>query len=194
MSAARTATDYRTLLATQDWGVLRQKLKLFAWSATGRRSMERAEDLAQDAIARVWEDAGVRWDPAVEPSLFRFLTGILRGDLSNQRRLKRTSRETLPGKDVLEAQADANATAEAPEELLIRRETTQRVFDAILARGPDDEIGSAIVALFARGIDRAAEQAEASGCSIDEIQRARRRVFDRAAAVKRELGEEDEAT
>ncbi len=194
MSAAPTATDYRTLLAAQDWPLLRQKLKLFAWNATGGRSMERAEDLAQDAIARVWTDAGVRWDRAIEPSLLRFLTGILRGDLSNQRRLKRTTRERLLGDETLEAESDARTTADGPEDRLIRRETVERVFEAIHARAPEDDVGADVIALFARGTDGATEQAEASGHSIDEIRRARRRVFDRAAAVKRELGEEDKAT
>lgn len=183
--AAATATDYRALLARQDWSDLRKKLKLFAYKATGSRSMDRAEDLAQDAIARVWEDAGVRWRPEVEPSLFRFLTGLVRGDLSNERRRKRTSSEVLAGAEVIEAAGDGGRGA--AERLLILDETSRRVLTALRERTAKDPIATEVTELFERGVDVPRDQAEASDHSIEEIRRARRRVFDHAKAVRREL-------
>ncbi|MGO8994535.1 MAG: hypothetical protein ACLQVI_14550, partial [Polyangiaceae bacterium] len=187
MTAAPNALDYRALLARQDWVTLRKNLKLYAWKATGSRSMDRAEDIAHDAIARLWEDAGVRWDPQAEPNLFRFLTGLVRGDLSNERRLKATTDVDLPGPQAVEALRDKSEPG--AETLLIRAESVHRIFSPLRERTASDAVASAVVDLFARGIDGAADQVEASGHSIDDIRRARRRVFDHVAAIKRELGD-----
>ena len=186
MSAARDTADYRALLAEQDWRQLRKNLKLFAWKATGCRSMERAEDHAHDTIARVWTDETVRWDPRVEPSCFRFLTGVLRGDLSNERRLRR-GKERLPGEETLHRRSDGGAGA--PDVLLVAKETTARVFSALLEACADDPIGRDVAEMFQQEIDLPAEQVTASGHSIAEIRRARRRVFDRADAIRREEDE-----
>ncbi len=186
MSAAATRTDYHALLARQDWETLRQKLKLFAWQATGSRSMTRAEDLAHDAIARVWSDAGVRWNPESENSLLRFLTGIVRGDLSNERRLKRTSSEVATGPDAL---AEARDARPEPDAVLAELETKHVAFARLRERLAGDAIGGALVALFEDGIADAGEQASASGIALEDVRRARRRVFDHAAAVGREMEE-----
>ena len=192
MSAAASATDYRALLARQNWKEIRKNLKLFAYKATGSRSMDRAEDFAQDAIARLWTDAGVRWDPATEPNLFRFLTGLVRGELSNERRLKETTSVTRPGRETIEAHADPRN--ETPERLLLHAETSDRVLRALRERAAKDAIGLDVVDMYERRIDDAADQAKASGHSIEDIRRARRRVSDHAAAIYRELGEEAEVT
>jgi hypothetical protein len=185
MSAVASLTDYRALLARQDWALLRKQLKLFAWKATGSRSMERAEDLAHDAIERLWTDVGVRWDPATEQSLLRFLTGLVRGELSNQRRKKATTHEKATDDETL-AELHDDGGSGAPDALLSERETLHHGWTALRQRTQDDAIASSVVDLFARHVTDAAEQAAASGHSIDDIRRARRRVFDHAAAIARE--------
>jgi hypothetical protein len=185
MASAPSAPRYHDLLASQDWAELRKKLKAYAWKATGCRSMDRAEDLAHDVVARLWTDAGVRWDPMIEPNLFRFLTGLLRGELSNERRLKRTSNEILAGDETIEAVGGV----ETPETLLMLRQETTRVFGALRERTAVDPVGATVAELFANGIDGASEQAEASGTPIDDIRLARKRVFRHAEAIKRDMGE-----
>jgi DNA-directed RNA polymerase specialized sigma24 family protein len=208
LSAAANATDYRALLARQEWGPLRKKLKLWAWKATGSRSMDRAEDLVQDAVARLWQDAGVRWDPQIEPNLFRFMTGLIRGDLSNERRLKATSSEVLAPNKASDRDDDKDRREDderqkpieaygdggqgSAEALLVQRERLHRGFAALRERTADDEQGATVAALFESGVSDAAEQAAASGYSIDDIRRARRRVFDHAAAIGRERAQERE--
>jgi hypothetical protein len=170
------------LLATQDWATLRVKLKAYAWKATAKRSWEHAEDLAQDAIALAFKPSTPEWDPAVEPSFFRYLTGLLRGLLSNERRLKRTTHEIATGEKTLHAVVDR---ASSPEEIVIRRQRVQQLLEALHARAEEDPLRGDVAYCFARGVDGAEEQAEEMGQLVEDVRRARRRLYDLAEAIER---------
>jgi DNA-directed RNA polymerase specialized sigma24 family protein len=179
-SAGPAARDL--LLADQDWATLSVKLKGYAWKATARRSWEHAEDLAQETIALAYKASTPPWDPEVEPSFFRYLTGLLRGLLSNERRLKRTTHEIATGEKTIQAFADP---ASAPDENVIRRQRIQQLVEALHARAEADPLRGDVAHCFARGIDGAEEQAEETRKPIEDVLRARRRLYDLAEALER---------
>jgi hypothetical protein len=183
---AATGAPARDRLRAQDWNTLRVKLKTWAWHATGKRSWEHAEDLAGDAIALAFNPAGVQWNPEKEP-VFRYLTGLVRGLLSNERRKMANTHERLTAKGSMAAFADDEARS--PEAVAMRRVRVERLFERLAASAAKDPKRLALAKCFAEGLETAEEQAEATGMTVAEVVLARRRLYAAAEAIERERAE-----
>ena len=150
-------------LGSQDWGRMQANLAAFAFRRTGRRSMEHAEDLAQDAITKfLARPEG--WDPAKEP-LLKHLSKRVIGLASNEWSRKRSTLEVAM--ETREDEAMMVAGDDDPtDEVLDRRRLAAQFRARLEARLAGDENALAIVVLMTEGIDSPAGLHEASGAHV----------------------------
>ncbi|MFI5300489.1 MAG: hypothetical protein ACHREM_20575 [Polyangiales bacterium] len=174
-------------LRAQDWGRITAQLTFFAFKRTQRRSWQLAEDLAHDAIAQAF-DHNQGWDPA-RGTLMKYLAQLVVGYALNDRRRKRNVLEDYVDDEALAAFADGAASVEAQ---VARRQTVDLVVDRLSSRLADDPIGARVLGLMTEGIETPADQVAATSLSIEEIRRARRRLFDHAERVATEMSRERE--
>ena len=173
--------DVERALAEQDWQRITAQLTAFAFKRIHRRSWEIARDLAQDAIAQAFAGG---WEPAREP-LRRFLCkAVVRLALGDWRR-KRTSIELALGDDVLLELPDEGESLEART---LKRGWIEALHVRLEERMSSDVTATKVLALMIAGVERPHDQAEASGVSLEDIRRARRRLFDAAERVATDLG------
>jgi DNA-directed RNA polymerase specialized sigma24 family protein len=182
--------DLAKRLAAEDWGEISAKLTNYAHKRMRRRSMERAEEIAQEAIVRLYDGEYQQWDPAKEPSLFLFLTSIvnsfvwadgIKAASQNEKRVTSTKMERRVEREA--------SSAPNPEEEIIARDLQQRAWAAVRAGVANDRVANKLADLVEDGVDAPAMQAEALSVDIVEVRNARRRLVDRIESVTRELAE-----
>jgi len=136
-----------------------------------------ADDLVHEALARALDPNGDPWRPEVEPELARHLMRIMdnlhRGE-QDKALIRRDPRH------VVAVNERTLSPSETPEDLALRKEQDTQAMQRLAAlkeRIADDELALAIVDLARdHRFERPAEQAEATGRTIDEIRNARKRV------------------
>lgn len=170
----------RPMTAGIDWTAIRKRLVAFA----RRKGLARedAEQVAQEAIGRVFDPAHAPYDPDVHGDLLRFLGSVVNGLISNLR--KRRSYTPLS----MQAVSALVETAPSPEDDAIAREQARDVVEALLERTADDPIAHRILALMREGVMTPIEQAARLGVPISEIYKAKRRLKTHSGAIRKASG------
>jgi len=174
---------------SEDWGLISAKLTNYAHKRTGRRSIDRAQEIAQEAIARHFDGSYAAWDPNKE-SLFLHLTSIVNSLAYGDRVKSSTNHEkrvtTASMARAVERTASPDATA---EDDLVARDFHSRAWTDVRARAANDALVTKLTDLWQDGVDAPAEQAAALGVPIAEVRNARRRLFTHVETVVRALTE-----
>ena len=176
-----------------NWSAVYPRVLAFALSRT--KSKARAEDLTQDAIRRVYDHEEAPWNPLVAPDVVPILFGLVRRALSDERGSGRVHHEiTVLSKAhdvrVTRAVSQVASSAPSPEAALATRDLLSRRLARARERAAADSVVLSLLDSIEIGVDTAAQQVTTLGLPIEEIRRARRRLFDLVAAVARELPDE----
>jgi hypothetical protein len=171
-----------------DWADIFGRLVLFAFRRRQLRgvpgSLADAEDLAAEAIRRLFDSNYAPWDPAREPDLLRHLGSTVNGLLSNEMRATRVKLEhSLSVPSVLESAeqtAAANAHPDAADDY-------RHAMSLLEARIANDEIASRLLSLEEGGVTKPALQAAQLKLEVAAIYAARRRLARHCQAVRLEL-------
>lgn len=174
-----------------DWADIFGRLVLFAFRRRQLRgvpgSLADAEDLAAEAIRRLFDSNYAPWDPAREPDLLRHLGSTVNGLLSNEMRTARVKLErSLSVPSVLESAEQAAAANAQPD----GADDYRHAMSLLEARIADDEIASQLLSLEEEGVTKAALQAAQLKLDVVTIYAARRRLARHCQAVRRELNGE----
>lgn len=163
-----------------DWPAIRKRLVAFA----RRKGLTRedAEQVAQEAIGRVFDPAYAPYDADLHGDLLRFLGSVVNGMISNLR--KRRSYTPLS----MQAVSAVVETAPSPEDHAIAREQAREVVDVLVERTADDPIAHRILTLIEEGVITPIEQAARLGVPIAEIYKAKRRLKTHCAAIRKASG------
>lgn len=159
-------------LASTDWADVLVRLSAFAWRRLKRVgfSYQEVEDIAQEAVQRLFDEKYRNWSPS-EPrmeDLLRHLGSEVNGIVANRVRLRDRRGDLRP---VDEARMALDHAAQA--------DTCQNVEDllyALLEHFDDDEDVCTLVDLFAKGILKAADQAQELDWPAARVYEARRRL------------------
>ncbi len=170
-----------------EWHALSVRLTHYTWRCLRRRSLDLAEQFAQDAIAQHFDPAYQRWDPSAEPDLFLHLVKIVRGLVSNHWRGRATRRETSWGYEDLVRLAES---IEPPQEALVEEQRRRTITTLARRRAENDPIVLTVLDLLDDGVESQAAQVEVSGRTPLEIRNARRRLSTHVAAAIRIVDEE----
>jgi DNA-directed RNA polymerase specialized sigma24 family protein len=178
------------------WASVYPRVLAFAIART--KSKARAEDLTQDAIRAVYDHELRAWNPVAAPDILPVLLGIVRRNLSNERASGRVHHEiTVMSKShdvrVTRAVSQIASSIPTPESALATHDLLARRIAALRARAAADPLVLSLLSLTEDGVDTAADQAASLSAPIEDIRRARRRLFDHVAAVARALPDEDDA-
>jgi hypothetical protein len=179
-----------------NWSVVYPRVFAFALSRT--KSKARAEDLTQDAIRRVYDHEQAPWNPVTAPDVVPILFGLVRRALSDERGSGRVHHEiTVMSKShdvrVTRAVSQIASAIPTPESALATHDLLARRMAALRARAAADPLVLSLLSLTEDGVDTAADQAASLSAPIEDIRRARRRLFDHVAAVACALPDEDDA-
>jgi DNA-directed RNA polymerase specialized sigma24 family protein len=212
-STARSAR-IAELLDAVDWAAMTRRLTAFAFLRTQKRSWQLAEDLAQEAIVRLLDPRYLEWDPAREPDLYQHLANLVRGLASNRRRTRgaweiplspamiaKNTGEDAPDAGSVENAAEheedgparppvhgaPRALERGPEDQIIRRDLARARDERVAARFAGDGEVLRVFALAKEGTTSLADQAEAMGITMGQVQNARKRLLRGLAAIEQEL-------
>lgn len=177
------------LAAVQDWGTMFAKATAHAHRLLAYRRRARAVEIAQEALAQLWDPARAQLAAETEEEILLVLFGLVRGLVANERRRKHHEHEVQIKDYVRDRVADRYAS---PEELLAEQQERAFAISELRARVANDEVGARLVELFASGVDEAHAQSVASGAPIETIRNARKRVFRHADAIAREREQQQE--
>ena len=171
-----------------DWADIFSRLVLFAFRRRQLRgvagSLADAEDLAAEAIRRLFDSNYAPWDPAREPDLLRHLGSTVNGLLSNEIRAARVKLErSLSVPSVLESAEQFSAADAHPD----GADDYRHAILLLEARIANDEIASQLLLLEEEGVTKAALQAAQLKLDVAAIYAARRRLARHCQAVRREL-------
>ena len=174
-----------------NWADIFRRLVLFAFRRRQLRgspgSLADAEDLAAEAIRRLFDSQYVAWDPTREPDLMRHLGSTINGLLSNELRAARVKVEqSLSVPSVL--RSAEQAAAEDPQ--LDGAADCRRAMSLLETRVANDEVISQVLLLEEEGVTKPAVQAAQLHLEVDVIYKARRRLAQHREAVRRELNGE----
>jgi DNA-directed RNA polymerase specialized sigma24 family protein len=174
----------RARLDAEDWDATYARLRAFASSRC--RSNALGEDLAQEALARIYAP-DCTWDPAKEPNLLRSLMSTVNSLLANQRTSaaaqRNVSMQSPKASRAVERARDAAAPA---DEALAREQLHSRRLALLRARLADDADALRTLDLALEGVDAPQEIASAMGRPLKAVAAARLRVQRHATAVARE--------
>jgi hypothetical protein len=171
-----------------DWGDVFRRLVLFAFRRRQLRgitgSLADAEDIAAEAIRRLFDSHYAAWDPHLEPDLLRHLGSTVNGLISNESRAARLKVErSLSDPSVFRSAEEITASVDK----IAETDECQRALRLLEARVAGDELMKGLVSLESGGVTKAATQATQLGVSVDAIYKARRRLARHREAVRREL-------
>lgn len=186
--------DVDALLRAQDWEKLSERLVRYAYVCINKFSWEDAREIAQEACLQAVDPDHEAWDTEKDPDVFHFLAHLVRGIVSNRRRVNMGRIAALaanPGKV-----AYLRPTlAPAPDEAAIERDYRRVAIRKLREKNAQarDERADRILELHSEGIDTAPEQARVLGCSVHEAEMAWQRVKRRLAEILEELDTEVES-
>jgi hypothetical protein len=175
--------------AVKDWGEVMAKVIAYAHRLLARRRRDRAEEIAQEAIAQLFDPARTHLAAETQHEIEMVLCGLVKGLVSNDRRRKHHQHEVQVRESHRDNVGDGRAS---PEDLLAEQQERALAISQLRARVANDEVGVQLVELFASGVDEAQAQSDASGAPIETIRNARKRVFRHADAIAREREEQEE--
>lgn len=174
-----------------DWSSVAKRLTGFAKRRLGSRgTWEDAEDLATEAITRVFAPNYKAWDPAVEPDLLRHLGSVVNGFISNMSRTAREEPDEDPaGAERAAPRHDAHPAAGGASWVDGKILATE-VLERIAAAVEPDKLVSKLFWLEVEGVGKPIDQATRLALPIRDIYNARRRLDAKLAATKEDLQKE----
>lgn len=175
-----------------DWGAVSKRLTVYAYHRLARFGLatpELAQDMAFEALRRMFDDAYASPHDGSPGSMILALGSLVNGLVNNHRRKLSTQRESTHDLSEASMTRRLRDERESPEEQVTRRQYTERVLDALRVRVAEDPLGAAIVEGCLRGVDEPAAQAAELGVSVREIYNANRRLKKHYAAVRAEFEE-----
>jgi DNA-directed RNA polymerase specialized sigma24 family protein len=186
----RSRAEITAALRTLDWAPILAKLHAYGMART--KSKAQAQDLAQEAVRRLFDVDDITWNPSLEPDPTRFLISIMTRQISNEKTSGRRHHELSAQNKkqesaILLASERVADGAPSPERAAVARDLAARAMSALEKRIAADASALRVLGLATDGIDTPAEQAEAMGVSKAEILRVRERLYHHAALVAREL-------
>jgi DNA-directed RNA polymerase specialized sigma24 family protein len=173
--------------------------RLLAYAFAITKSKEQAEDLVQDAIRRAFDPEETAWNPVTFPDVTFFLMSLVRRNASNDRAGARHHHEITVQSDaheirVTRAAARVPSAAPTPEAAAATHDLFTRRLAALRARAAADPLVLSLVDAMESDIETPAEQVESLSVPLEDIRRARRRLFDHAAIVARDLPDDGNVT
>ncbi len=181
--------EIAALLRDEKWAQTFAKLTNYAHKRMRRTSLERAREMAQEAITRLYDGEYVAWDPKKEP-LFLYLTSMVNSQAFNERTKASTQNETRITTKIARQLEQMPADVATPEDEVIARDFQVRTWTEIRANIGDDALVDKLADCVESGVDAPAEQAQTLGEPIEEVRKARRRFFAHVEKVTRSLQEE----
>lgn len=179
--------EVEKLLAGQDWSAITMKLVAFAHRRLGRRSLETAKEVAQEALTRIWDPKYKDWDPHVEPSLLKHLGSVVNGIVRNMHTAPGVRAEVLQDPVVLVQTAEPGASDGRGVDGKL---DAGKFLDRLLEKAVDDELVTEVIFLMSDSVDRPKEQAEKLNRPVREIYNANRRLVDYRSAVSKAFEKE----
>jgi DNA-directed RNA polymerase specialized sigma24 family protein len=180
-------TTYRARLDSQDWGDVHARLLEFALARCGKKHESLADDLAQQAIARVYAYDS-KWDPEQEPDLVRYLMSVVNSLLWNHRTSHATQRSASLTEDSVRRAAERVADPSAfSEDAAVEHDLFSRRLALLRERMADDPHALALLAALEQGLEPPAIRAS-TGWPASKLLAVRRRVLRAAGLVARDLG------
>lgn len=161
-----------------DWKKTYKRLTLYAYHRLGRvgmSDMELAEDLAQEAVCRLYDPEYADWDSEREPVLLRFLGSTINGMVSNRRRKATRRGDVLLGSLPCDGENIPRFELSTEERLILRDEVACAVAE-LRERLAGDELALQVLKNSLLDGDRPQEQAIALGVDVMKVYRARRRL------------------
>jgi DNA-directed RNA polymerase specialized sigma24 family protein len=149
-----------------------------------RLSLEDAEQLAQEAICRIFAVDYARYEPDTHGDVLRFLGSILNGLVANQRRHEAYGTSWLVASDVL---VESHSS---PEEHAMLAEHGRLALAKLRRRAKRDVLVMRLVeAILFDGIHGPAEQAKHLGVRVEAIYEAWRRLREHLEAISNSMGD-----
>jgi DNA-directed RNA polymerase specialized sigma24 family protein len=164
---------------------LRKKLFAHAYSLT--RNEEDANDLGQQAMARVIDPDDSPWDPDKQPNLLLYMGSLMNGIMSNRRRGERRHPTSSYESASYESEPEPAAAEPSGLERIERAEEAarmQRRVDLLRQRLTGDTLALAKIDLMVQGIDEVAEQAALLKCTVADVYAANRRIAYHVAQMR----------
>jgi hypothetical protein len=165
---------------------LRRKTFAHAYSLT--RNVADAKELAQEAITRAIDPSQAPWDPDTQPNLLLHLGSLMNSAVANRRR----GEQRHPFIRYVAAKDMRVDTAPTAEERIVHEDDISRLerwMQELRGALAGDDVALGKIDLVYRGIDDAASQAEALGCSLDDVYRANKRIAYHVSRIKDASGE-----
>jgi DNA-directed RNA polymerase specialized sigma24 family protein len=173
----------RARLDAEDWNASYARLRAFA--AHRCRSDALGEDLAQEAMARIYAP-DCAWDPAKEPNVVRYLMSVVNSLRANHRTSAAEQRNVSTEK-ATKATARVRDDAALADDVLSREQIHTRRLALLRARLADDAPATRVLELALDGVDAPAEIARMTEWTPKAVAAARLRVQRHAAAVAEEV-------
>ena len=174
-----------------DWGQVIKRLTAFAHvrlERVGRASPEVAEDLASEAIHKLFDDAAAPTTPTV--ATLKELGSMVNGLIANLLRSKPVNRthslSRHPG--LLDARAERRASL---EDVLARDEHRAQLINSLRERLSEDAELLELLELRLEGVDQPREQASILSVPIHVIYNANRRLQRHFVALREANTQED---
>ncbi len=179
------------LLRDEKWAETSAKLTNYAHKRMGKRSLERATEIAQEAITRLYDGEYASWDPEKEPVLFLYLTSIVNGIAYGDRIKTANNKEKRVTTKAMAREIRSMVAGDAsPEDEVLARDLERRIWTEVRANVANDGRVNEIADLIENHVDEPAEQAVKLDVDITEVRTARRRLVAQVEKVARALTEE----
>jgi hypothetical protein len=178
-----TRAEVDAKLEKQPWGTIRAELVLYGLKR--RRSPPEAQDLAQEAMLRVWDPHWRPWNFRKQPSLWKHMVGIVNRLITNRWKAAETKAYGGPIDKHAKKMGDPQAN---PEQVLLAREEEAQWAGRLVAvrallEQKEDKLGLQVLDLFEGGVAEAADQAARLYRPVKEIYKARERLAAAGQAV-----------
>ncbi len=174
------------LLNDQDWSAIYKRTTAFARARirpASQATLAIAEEIAQEAIGRLFDANYKQWDPAREP-LLDHLRSVVNGIAHNRSKMSKRRSEDLCDPEELARLSDESKDR-ADEGIKVETTLYAEKMVATLGRRLDgDALAENVFLLTMDGIDRPREQAEQLQCHVRDIYNAKRRLRDHLEAIK----------
>jgi DNA-directed RNA polymerase specialized sigma24 family protein len=169
---------------------VRTRLVNFGRSLTG--SPIDAEDLVHQALVKVIDPDGVPWDCDGKKSLFEHVGSVMNGLWSNEWRSARVRYEVVDT-DLVRDTKSVDRAPLADEALSEHydRASLHRRSQVLWERLPEGDLARDVLRAVSAGHETPAAQAAAIGCSVDDVQKAYKRLTYLGRAILDEEGREE---
>jgi hypothetical protein len=185
---------YRRLLHEQDWRKLSKKMMTCAFRV-GRLyapgwNLADAEDATHDVLRRLFEPSTLpRWNPAKQPSLYRFLYGRL----TRQVKVACARGMRFPPHTEEALDEARRVDPSGAENEIARAQMWSRRMARLKELCVDDPDALLVIACREEGFDDIQETAERAGLTWQKTRNALLRIEGKAAQVRREIPSGEEA-